>query len=105
MKLLLDVKGATEEQLAAGMAAAVEVFKAADMHPLTAAEGFSALEAWDDAGFPEEGEEHALSDEDSAAADVWLAATKAALLACSVDGSEPEGTLELLTPEDDEPDL
>ncbi|MBD0417491.1 hypothetical protein [Oryzicola mucosus] len=104
MKLLLDVKGATEEQLVAGMAAAVEVFKAADMRPLTAAEGFFALEAWDDESFPEE-DTYALTDEDSAAAAVWLAATKAALLACSVDGSEPEGTLELLIPEDDEPDL
>lgn len=115
MKLQLNVEGASEQEEMRGLEAAKKVFDKAGVDPLTASAGMFALEGWDIAGFPEEGE-HALSAEDQAAADVWLEANEAAMNACCEgwDPSRPtEGELELIFTDeeaeklagpDDEPD-
>lgn len=100
MELILRVDGATPAQIAEGIAAAKAVFDASGVAPQTAAEGFFALQAWDDASFPEDGED-ALTDDDSRLADIWLDAERAALRACAVDGMVPEGELELLLTDND----
>ena len=101
MQLRITVEGATKEEVRRGLNAALEVFDKAKMHPQIAAQGMFALEGWDIQGFPDDG----LSDEESAAADVWMEAEQAAIDACCADWpsdrERPSGALELIQQADD----
>ena len=101
MQLRITVEGATKEEVRRGLNAALAVFDKANMHPLTAAEGRFALEGWDIQGFPEDG----FSDEESAAASVWMEAEQAAIDACCAnwpgDRERPSEVLELVRKADD----
>ena len=80
MPLGLRCEGATDDQVAYGIAAAMAVFEAAGVTPEEGADGISAREWWDINGFPEEcsyyGEQEELW------ASVWDEAEAAALRAC-----------------------
>lgn len=79
MQLVMDVEGASPEELARGLAAAQAVFAAAAVTPYEAARGFFDRKSWDDQGFPEE---TMPSDKAMDAADAWEDAQHAADKAC-----------------------
>lgn len=106
MELRLTVQGIDPETIARALAAARKVLDDEQMDAETAANGYFALEGWDDAGFPDDGD-FALTAEDSRAADVWLKAEEAAVRVCYPDwpeGPEPDCSLELDLPEREKPD-
>lgn len=70
--LLLDVKGATDEELARGLAAAREIFDAAGATPYEAAV----------ARFKRDGEMDEMTDREARIADLWDIADEAAIRAC-----------------------
>ncbi|MER9332892.1 hypothetical protein NKJ06_02565 [Mesorhizobium sp. M0293] len=82
MDLLLTVPGASPEEIARGIAAAQAVLDRAGITAIEAAEGLFALEGWDDASFPDEGEP---TEEEDEAASAWMEASRAALDACCAD--------------------
>lgn len=82
MALRLNIPGATEAEMQRGIEAAEKVFAIAGISAEQAADGMFALEGWDDASFPDDGEP--TEDEDNAAA-VWMEANKAAIKACCAD--------------------
>ncbi|AZO00575.1 hypothetical protein EJ066_27560 [Mesorhizobium sp. M9A.F.Ca.ET.002.03.1.2] len=82
MELRLNVRGASDEEKQRGIEAAKAVFAAAGISAEQAADGMFALEGWDDASCPEDGEP--LEEEDNAAT-VWMDANKAAIRACCAD--------------------
>ena len=82
------------------------MFHKEGMNPVDAANGFFAMESWDDAGFPDDGDD-AMTEEEGRGADIWLEATKAAVKACCSTWTDPPmpftDSLELvLTPEEKE---
>ena len=97
MKLRLAIKGALPEDIQRGIEAAEKVFASAGISAEQAAGGMFALEGWDDASFPEDGEP--TEDDDNAAA-VWMDANKAAIRACcahwTADEVPPHLLLELV---------
>jgi hypothetical protein len=98
MPLLLDVEGATGDQLAWGIAAASVVFAFAGVTPNAAAAANFNRSGWDDDGFPEEGQ---LSDEELRAAAVWDRAEQAAIEACCAGWPEmPQGAYLVLEEEE-----
>jgi len=97
--LRLTIEGATEEELRKGLAAARAVFEREGVHPLVAADGWWALQGWDEGGFQD-----SLNDEDSGNASIWLEAEEAAIAACCEGWPESRrrpgiGGLELLDSE------
>lgn len=107
MQLRLTVPGATQEEVQKGLDTAVAVFASEGVDPLTASEGFFALEGWDAAGFPENSPE--FTDKDRKAADVWMKAIEAAVAACCASwppyGPAPETTMDLLLTEEEKAQL
>ncbi|RWM29773.1 hypothetical protein [Mesorhizobium sp.] len=97
MDMLMNARGATPEEKQRGIAAAKEVLDRAGMTAEEAAEGSFAVEGWDDMGFPPDQEP---SEDEYAAADVWWAASDAAIKACcegwSDDKRSQVGGLQLL---------
>ena len=87
MKLKLDLPGASDAEAQAGLTAAMTVFSDAGLNPFEASCGMSEIEAWDDAGFPDQGED-ALSKDDERAANVWMDACAAAVTAATQAWSE-----------------
>ncbi len=79
MNIMMDARGATPEEKLRGLDAARAVFDRAGITAEKAAEGSFAIEGWDDKGFPPDQEP---SEGEFAAADVWWAASKAAIEAC-----------------------
>jgi hypothetical protein len=89
MELRLKVEGASPEDLQRGIDAAWAVFTKHDMDPITAADGMFALEGWDDAGFPDDGDA-SMTEEEGHAADVWMEAGREAVKACCASWDEPQ---------------
>ena len=79
MDILMDARGATPEEKQRGLAAARAVIERSGLTAEEAAEGSFAVEGWDDMGFPPDQEP---SEDEYAAADVWWAASNAAIEAC-----------------------
>ncbi|TIR15291.1 MAG: hypothetical protein E5X34_29805 [Mesorhizobium sp.] len=79
MNILMNARGATSEEKQRGIDAAREVIKRSGLTPEEAAEGSFAVEGWDDMGFPPDQEP---SEREYAAAEVWWAASNAAIKAC-----------------------
>ncbi|TPJ30148.1 MULTISPECIES: hypothetical protein [unclassified Mesorhizobium] len=79
MEIMMDARGATPEEKQRGLAAARAVIKQSGLTAEKAAEGSFAVEGWDDMGFPPDQEP---SEDEYAAADVWWAASNAAIKAC-----------------------
>lgn len=103
MLLKLNIPDATEDELRKGLAAARRVFDTAGVHPVAAAEGWWALEGWDDSGFASE-----ISEEDDANAAVWADAQEAAIAACCEGWDEsrkPKGFVLEIIPTADTPDF
>jgi hypothetical protein len=82
MKLRLEIKGASPEEQQRGVEAAKVVFAAAGISAEQAADGMDALEGWDDASFPDD---EAPTEDEDAAASIWMDANKAAIAACCAD--------------------
>lgn len=78
-QLVLHVDGASDADLARGLAAAHAVFTAAGITPAKGARGLFNRERWDVQGFPEDAEP---SPEDLDAASAWDDADRAAAQAC-----------------------
>lgn len=96
--LRLTIEGATEDEMKKGIDAAKAVFDKAGVHPAIAADGWWAMQEWDEGGFA-----YPLSEEDHRNGDIWLEAEKAAVNACC-DGWEANhkpylGALELVNTE------
>ena len=83
MQLKISVPRATPDELNRGLEAAVAVFRKAKVHPVEAAGGRAAREAWDISGFQDE-----IDREDLKAAEVWDEAEGAALDAVCADWDE-----------------
>ncbi|TPI58651.1 hypothetical protein FJ417_18690 [Mesorhizobium sp. B3-1-7] len=81
MNILMDARGATTEEKQRGIEAARAVLDHAGITAEEAADGASAVERWDDMGFPPDQEP---SEEEYVAAQAWWAASKAAMEACCV---------------------
>ncbi|CDX45335.1 hypothetical protein MPLSOD_90079 [Mesorhizobium sp. SOD10] len=79
MDIMMDASGATREEKQRGIAAATAVLDRAGMTADDAASGSFAVERWDDMGFPPDQEP---SEDEYAAAEVWWAASNAAIDAC-----------------------
>jgi hypothetical protein len=79
MDIMMDARGATPEEKQRGVAAATAVLDRAGMTAEDAASGSFAVERWDDMGFPPDQEP---SEDEYAAAEVWWAASNAAIKAC-----------------------
>jgi hypothetical protein len=79
MDILMDARGASPEEKQRGIAAARAVIESSGVTAEEAAEGSFAVEGWDDMGFPPDKEP---SEDEYAAADVWWAASNAAIKAC-----------------------
>ncbi|TPI22171.1 hypothetical protein [Mesorhizobium sp. B4-1-1] len=79
MDILMDARGATPEEKRRGIAAGTAVLDRAGMTAEDAASGSFAVERWDDMGFPPDQEP---SEDEYAAAEVWWAASNAAIEAC-----------------------
>ncbi|AZO05603.1 hypothetical protein [Mesorhizobium sp. M2A.F.Ca.ET.043.02.1.1] len=79
MDIIMDARGATPDEKQRGIAAATAVLDHAGMTAEDAASGSFAVERWDDMGFPPDQEP---SEDEYAAAEVWWAASKAAIEAC-----------------------
>ncbi|MDG4881970.1 hypothetical protein [Mesorhizobium sp. WSM4884] len=79
MPLRLVIENATFEELARGVAAAEAVFEDSGISYEDAASGMFAVELWDMKGFPEDAEP---TEDQDAAASVWLKAERAACEAC-----------------------
>lgn len=79
MDIMMDARGATPEEKKRGLAAARAVIERSGLTAEEAAEGSFAVEGWDDMGFPPDQEP---SEDEYAAADVWWAASNAAIKAC-----------------------
>lgn len=79
MDILMDARGATSEEKQRGVAVATAVLDRAGMTAEHAASGSFAVERWDDMGFPADQEP---SQDEYAAAEVWWAASNAAINAC-----------------------
>lgn len=79
MDIMMDARGATPEEKQRGVAAATAVLDRAGMTAEDAAGGSFAVEGWDEMGFPPDQEP---SEEEYAAAEVWWAASNAAIKAC-----------------------
>jgi len=77
-RLLLDVKGATAEDLARGLAVAMEIFTAAGTTPYEAAV----------ARFKRDGEVDELTEREAQIADLWDIADDAAVRACCMGWAE-----------------
>lgn len=75
----MNARGATHEEKQRGLAAAREVIERSGLTAEEAAEGSFAVEGWDDMGFPPDQEP---SEDEYVAADVWWAASNAAIKAC-----------------------
>jgi hypothetical protein len=82
MKLRLEIEGASPEEKQRGIEAAEKVFAAAGISAEQAADGMFALEGWDDASFPGDGEP---TEDENNAATVWMDANNAAIDACCAD--------------------
>ncbi|CDX39513.1 conserved hypothetical protein [Mesorhizobium plurifarium] len=79
MNILMNARGATPEEKQRGIDAAREVIERSGLTPEEAAGGSFAVEGWDDMGFPPDQEP---SEEEYTAAEVWWAASNAAIKAC-----------------------
>ncbi|TPO05156.1 hypothetical protein [Mesorhizobium sp. B1-1-5] len=79
MDIMMDARGATPEEKQRGLTAARAVIEQSGLTAEKAAEGSFAVEGWDDMGFPPDQEP---SEDECAAADVWWAASNAAIKAC-----------------------
>jgi hypothetical protein len=79
MKLRLQIKGASPEDMQRGIEAAEKVFATAGISAEQGAGGMFALEGWDVASFRKDMQP--TEDEDYAAS-VWMGANKAAISAC-----------------------
>lgn len=79
MDIFVDARGATPEEKQRGLAAARAVIERSGLTAEEAAEGSFAVEGWDDMGFPPDQEP---SEDEYAAADIWWAASNAAIKAC-----------------------
>jgi hypothetical protein len=77
-KLLLDVKGATADEIERGLAAAFAVFDRAGATPVEAAL----------ARFKRDGETEELTDREAEIADLWEIADEAAIRACCTGWAE-----------------
>lgn len=86
MTMILDVEGASPEELERGLAAARAVFEAADVAPWAAAVAHHAREGWDVGGFVDELEP---TPEQHVAAAVLDDARAAAIDACCAGWSVP----------------
>lgn len=79
MDIMMDARGATPQEKQRSIAAAWAVIERSGLTAEEAAEGSFAVEGWDDMGFPPHQEP---SEDEYAAADVWWAASNAAIEAC-----------------------
>ncbi|MER9437152.1 hypothetical protein [Mesorhizobium sp. M7A.F.Ca.US.010.02.1.1] len=79
MKLRLEITGASPDEQQRGIEAARAVFAAAGISAEQAADGMFALEGWDDANFQDD---EAPTEDEDAAASIWMDANKAAVAAC-----------------------
>lgn len=84
-QLRIEIKGATDEELAHGLAAAKAVFASAGVEPLASA---TAL-------FKMEGEQEELSEDEGWLADLWIEADEAAAKACCKGWNSPTNTANL----------
>ena len=94
MPLGLRCEGATADQVAYGIAAAMDVFEAAGVTPEQGAEGIAAREWWDINGFPEECSYYGEQEERWAS--VWDEAEAAALRACLGSAQDARGDFALM---------
>ncbi|MBZ9991204.1 hypothetical protein LB572_29355 [Mesorhizobium sp. BH1-1-5] len=92
MKMTLNLEGASPEEVARGISAAEAVFAEAGITAEEAADGMFALEGWDGQSFSEDAEP---TEDDDAAAAVWMKANKAALEACCAGWPEVPRELRL----------
>ncbi|MBZ9662925.1 hypothetical protein LB523_28135 [Mesorhizobium sp. ESP-6-4] len=79
MDIMMDARGATPEEKQRGLAAARAVIEQSGLTAEEAAEGSFAVEGWDEMGFPPDQEP---SEGEYAAAEIWWAASNAAIKAC-----------------------
>ncbi|WP_217568793.1 hypothetical protein [Mesorhizobium sp. GbtcB19] len=79
MSMFMDARSATAEEKQRGIAAATAVLDRAGVTAEDAASGSFAVERWDDMGFPPDQEP---SEDKYAAAEIWWAASNAAINAC-----------------------
>ncbi|MBZ9763975.1 hypothetical protein LB553_24265 [Mesorhizobium sp. CA8] len=79
MDIIMNARGATPEEKQRGLAAARAVIEQSGLTAEEAAEGSFAVEGLDEMGFPPDQEP---SEDEYAAADVWWAASNAAIKAC-----------------------
>ncbi|MBZ9769988.1 hypothetical protein LB526_24845 [Mesorhizobium sp. CA6] len=79
MDIMMDARGATPEEKQRGLAAARAVIEQSGLTAEEAAEGSFAVEGWDEMGFPPDQEP---SEDEYAAAEIWWAASNAAIKAC-----------------------
>ena len=93
LTLVVEVDGATSEEIARGHAAAQRVFDEGGITPLQAAQGWFDRDGWDDAGF----HEPSPSDETLQRTKVWDEADTAALVArCAGWPNSPERAIALI---------
>jgi hypothetical protein len=79
MDIIMDARGATPQEKQRGLEAAQAVLDREGMTADEAASGSFAVEGWDEMGFPPG---RKPSEEEYAAAEVWWAASRAAIEAC-----------------------
>lgn len=85
MDIVMNARGATPEDKQRGIDAATAVLQEAGITAEDAADGSSAVEGWDDMGFPPDQEP---SEDEYAAAEAWWAASRAAMEACCAGWSD-----------------
>lgn len=84
-QLRIEIEGATDEELARGLAAAKAVFASAGVGPLACAVALFKLE----------GEQEQLTEDDGWLADLWIEADEAAAKACCKGWASPTNTANL----------